>query len=117
MKKLMLGRPALVLCALILALITGLACGGVDEPPSPDETAPSSADDFGTTTQGLSTCMAGVPYAPHCHPDLTEGCCWTGHAPVCLAGCPAGFDPVCKSADGDGNFETCAVGTHKYCCT
>jgi|SRR3954447_8885409 hypothetical protein len=43
-------------------------------------------------------------------------CCWSGTAPVCTAGCPAGYGEVRRSKDADGALETCVVGSHKLCC-
>lgn len=53
---------------------------------------------------------------PKCNAGLTDLCCWSGTAPVCLAGCPHGFNKVGDSKDADGALSTCTVGTHKLCC-
>ncbi|MBX3618088.1 hypothetical protein [Nitrosomonas sp.] len=47
------------------------------------------------------------------YPDM---CCWSGTAPVCLAGCPSGYNKERTSKDADGDLSYCTVGTHKLCC-
>lgn len=48
--------------------------------------------------------------------DYPEYCCWSGTAPVCTAGCPAGYYENRRSKDADGDLSTCVVGTHRLCC-
>jgi hypothetical protein len=69
----------------------------------------------------LGLLFANIAEAQVWYPKCNLGaypnmCCWSGTAPVCLAGCPNGFDRVGDSKDADGALATCSVGTHKLCC-